>query len=100
MSKERNSALVLGLLAGAAIGSLLGVLFAPEKGCETRKRIKRKAEDLTDEAFEHYEHFTGVAKDNVDKFLSAAKDGYQKYRGEVIEKTEELKKDIKKELDA
>ena len=39
MSKERNSGIVLGLLAGAAIGSLLGVLFAPEKGSETRKRM-------------------------------------------------------------
>ena len=41
MSKERNSGIVLGLLAGAAIGSLLGVLFAPEKGCDTRKKVKR-----------------------------------------------------------
>ena len=29
MSRERNSGIVLGILAGAAIGSLLGVLFAP-----------------------------------------------------------------------
>ena len=56
MSKERNSGIVLGLLAGAAIGSLLGVLFAPEKGSETRKRVRRKAEDLRDEALECYDN--------------------------------------------
>lgn len=35
-----------GLLFGAAIGALLGVLFAPYKGSETRKKVKRKADDL------------------------------------------------------
>ncbi|RKW61570.1 MAG: YtxH domain-containing protein, partial [Riemerella sp.] len=48
MSRERNSGIVLGILAGAAIGSLLGVLFAPEKGVETRRKLRRKAEDLRD----------------------------------------------------
>ena len=56
MSRERNSGIVLGILAGAAIGSLLGVLFAPEKGVETRRKLRRKAEDLRDEALDHYEH--------------------------------------------
>ena len=52
MSRERNSGIVLGILAGAAIGSLLGVLFAPEKGVETRRKLRRKAEDLRDEALD------------------------------------------------
>ena len=57
MSRERNSGIVLGILAGAAIGSLLGVLFAPEKGVETRRKLRRKAEDLRDEALDHYVAF-------------------------------------------
>lgn len=76
MSKERNSGIVLGLLAGAAIGSLLGVLFAPEKGCETRKRVRRKAEELLDEASEQYELLSEKAKKGVDTL----KNEYEKYK--------------------
>jgi gas vesicle protein len=44
----KNSNVVLGILAGAAIGALLGVLYAPDKGSRTRKKIHRKGEDLVD----------------------------------------------------
>jgi gas vesicle protein len=39
---------LLGLLAGIAAGALLGVLFAPEKGSVTRKKIAKKSEDYAD----------------------------------------------------
>jgi len=39
---------VMGLLAGVAIGTLLGVLFAPDKGSETRKKMAEKGCDLVD----------------------------------------------------
>lgn len=47
MSKKRT----LGtLLAGAALGAGLGVLFAPKKGSETRKELKEKMEELLNKA--------------------------------------------------
>ena len=37
------------LLFGATIGVALGVLFAPDKGSELRKKIMNNATDLADE---------------------------------------------------
>lgn len=37
---------LLGVMAGIAAGAVLGMLFAPERGVDSRKNISRKGEDL------------------------------------------------------
>jgi gas vesicle protein len=51
---------VTGLLLGAAIGAGVALLTAPEPGRRTRRRIRRKADDLRDTATDRWE---GVAED-------------------------------------
>jgi gas vesicle protein len=46
--KPRSSFLT-GLLAGAAVGGVLALLFAPQSGKETRDKIKQKFKDLEDQ---------------------------------------------------
>ncbi len=85
-----NKAL-LGFLAGAAVGAIAGILFAPDKGSETRRKISKKTGDVTD----------GV-KNAFNDFIDGVKNTYSSLRGEaedveekVRTKANALKHDVK-----
>ena len=44
-----TSKILTAVAAGAAVGAILGVLFAPDKGSETRRKIKAKGDQIADE---------------------------------------------------
>ena len=73
----RSGKIVTSILIGAAAGAVLGVLFAPDKGSKTRKRILRKKiefrdslkdkiNDFVDEIAEQYENAKSKASGIVD----------------------------------
>lgn len=45
---ETNKKLLIAAGAGLAIGGILGILFAPDKGSETRKKIKNGGTKISD----------------------------------------------------
>ena len=59
--------IILGILGGVAVGALLGVLYAPEKGDKTRRKIMDKSNDYADEL-----------KDKLDTLLGTINDKYEK----------------------
>lgn len=58
---------MLGVLAGVAAGALLGILFAPEKGCVTRQKILRKGEDYVDDIKEKFNEFVDTVAEKFEK---------------------------------
>ena len=58
--------ILLGTLAGVAIGAVVGVLMEPDKGSETRKKISKKGSEYTEDLKEKYEGLKAKYTDMVD----------------------------------
>lgn len=50
---------LLGALAGIAAGAVLGILFAPDSGTSTRKKIVKKGNDYADGLGDQFNEFIG-----------------------------------------
>ena len=51
----RSSNFIWGLLLGTAAGAVLGILYAPDKGSETRKKIRTKYRNVADDLQDTFE---------------------------------------------
>jgi gas vesicle protein len=56
----------LGVLVGVAVGATLGILFAPDKGVKTRKKISQKKDEYVDELEEKFNEFIGSITEKFD----------------------------------
>lgn len=63
MENSNDTGKLIGaLLLGAAIGGVLGILFAPDKGSVTRKKIAGKTDDLAESLKEKFNTLLEEAK--------------------------------------
>jgi gas vesicle protein len=94
LKKMETGKVFLGVLAGVAAGALLGVLFAPDKGSETRKRIVKKGSDTLDDINEKYNDILKAFNEKLELAKEEASDLFERGKHKV----EDLKNDIKSEM--
>ncbi|MEJ2616770.1 MAG: YtxH domain-containing protein [Ignavibacteriaceae bacterium] len=85
---------LIGFLAGGALGAALALLYAPKSGRELRQDIKVKTDDYMDEA----EKYIAEAKDKAIDLINEGKKRSEKLIKDARTKSEELLKDAEKVL--
>lgn len=81
----KSGNVVLGIVSGLAVGAILGVLFAPDKGSNTRKKIARKSNEFKD-----------TVKESFNDFLTSVEDQYHNLTSKAEEMVEEGKSNLDK----
>lgn len=110
MATSNNSITIIGtFLAGAVVGGVLGLLLAPAKGSETRKKIVSGSGDLSEAMKKKMNSFmeelkkdTEAVKDKASGFMNTEKDlnaKIMKITMEIKEKYPELSKYIEEMQD-
>ncbi|HEX2936046.1 MAG TPA: YtxH domain-containing protein [Bacteroidales bacterium] len=82
--------LVAGVLAGVAVGAAVGVLFAPDKGTNTRRRISKKGEDLIEGVRDKLNQYLDSIKKQIEVIEEEAENLYSAGTSEA----EELKREF------
>lgn len=68
-----NGKIITALLAGLAAGAVLGILFAPDKGSETRDKLNESLVDLGDAIKERAEEQYDQLSDLKEKIVAGLK---------------------------
>jgi gas vesicle protein len=80
-------------ITGIGIGALVGILFAPKSGRETREYLvtradegrdylRKRGRELREQATEYMEHGKGVLSEQRELLAAAVEAGKQAYRAE------------------
>jgi len=99
--------ILIAVLAGAVVGAGIGILLAPDKGSETRKKLKEGMDKSKGDLMEKYHELAQLlhrkaenAGENISEFLDDAISSGLHEKDELIslleEKLELLKKGAKK----
>lgn len=54
--KTKKKSFIYGLIIGGAVGSVLGLLFAPAKGSDTRGQIRQKLKNVFQSPVQHVQN--------------------------------------------
>jgi gas vesicle protein len=82
-----NSKVVIALLAGLAAGAALGILFAPDKGNETRDKLSESLKNLGDSIREtaatEIDNLVGMKDKIMDNLKTKIKGAEEEYQDDL-----------------
>jgi gas vesicle protein len=78
------------LMIGAAVGAGIALLYAPKTGRETRKLLRRKAEDAKESILETSEQLRDKVADTGETLRDAGRDIYRKATAAAAEAADVL----------
>ncbi len=84
--------ITLSFLLGTATGFILGVLFAPASGEETRKKIQESAAKTGEKAKESYEKIAKEAEKGIKVVKEKASEGVDSIKEFIEQKKAEITK--------
>ena len=82
-----NTKVIVALLAGIAAGAALGILFAPERGTETRDKISESLKNLGDTIKEtaaaEIDNLVGLKDKVVENIKSKVRGAEEEYQDDL-----------------
>lgn len=84
--------MILSIAAGVAAGAIIGVLLAPDKGTETRRKISQKSNEYADGLKTKFNDFIESMMDKFDSVKSEAENLVHK----GAQKADEVRSDYNK----
>lgn len=83
---------VVSFMLGTAAGFVLGILFAPASGKETREKIRSEATKTGERAKENYERISKEAEKGIQVVKEKAQEGIEAIKDFLEKKKEEYAK--------
>ena len=93
---DNNTHTVLGVLTGTAIGAVIGILMAPDKGTNTRRRIS----DNVTQAKDHVAESAADVKNRVMDRLTSNKHSLESKLEQIVTDTRYRSEDVISRLEA
>lgn len=90
---------IVALLVGAALGTAAGILFAPDEGRKTRKRLRKTLEDAANNVKENLEDLNEDLKDKTDKLKGTLEENIETLLSRSSYKAEEAIEILEKKLE-